>query len=97
MGDVAVMANLASRDIRSTTGRNLALVRECSGLDPWAYGSARLKVELAKAELLEVPPTDQWRVRYLGDLLEQRQILHYMGDKEGENTVSELIDSLCIN
>ena len=95
--EVAVMANLASRDIRSTTGRNLALVRECSGLDPWAYGSARLKVELAKAELLEVPPTDQWRVRYLGDLLEQRQILHYMGDKEGENTVSELIDSLCIN
>ena len=36
-------------------------------------------------------------MQYLGDLLEQRQILHYMGDKEGENTVVELIDSLCIN
>ena len=31
------------------------------------------------------------------DLLEQRQILHYTGDMEGENTVAELIDSLCIN
>ena len=95
--EVAVMANLASRDIRSATGRNLALVKECSGLDPWVYGAARLKSELAKCEILDVPPTDQWRVKYLGDLLEQRQILHYMGDKEGENTVAELIDSLCIN
>ena len=57
----------------------------------------RLKAELAKAELVEVPPADQWRVRYLSDLLEQRQILHYMGDKEREKTVAELIDSLCIN
>ena len=91
------MANLAGRDIRSTSGRNLALVKECSGLDPWAYGSARLKVELAKGELVDVPPTDQWKVRYLSDLLEQRQILHYMGVNEGGNTVTELIDSLCIN
>ena len=57
--EVAVMANIASRDIRSTTGRNLAFVRECSGLDPWVFGSARLKVELTKAELVEVPPADQ--------------------------------------
>ena len=33
--EVAVMANLAGRDIRSTTGRNLAYLQECSGLDPW--------------------------------------------------------------
>ena len=46
---------------------------------------------------MDVPPTDQWRVRYLSDLLEQRQTLHYMGDKEGETTVAEWIDSLCIN
>ena len=37
--------------------------------------------------MVEVPPTDQWRVKYLADLLEQRQIFHYMGDKEGESTV----------
>ena len=91
------MANLSGRDIRSTTGRNLALLRESSGLDPWMYGSARLKDELAKNEMVDVPPTAQWRVKYLADLLEQRQIFHYMGDKEGESTVAKLIESLCIN
>ena len=95
--EVAVMANLAGRDIRSTTGKNLALLKESSGLDPWAFGSARLKAELAKNELVDTPPLDQWRVKYLADLLEQRQIHHYMGDKVEEETVSGLIDSLCIN
>jgi hypothetical protein len=56
-----------------------------------------LKAELAKNEVVAVPPMDQWRVKYLADLLEQRQVLHYMGDRDGENTVAGLIDSLCIN
>ena len=32
--EVAVMANLVGRDMRSTTGRNLALLMDSSGLDP---------------------------------------------------------------
>ena len=43
-------------------------------------------------ELVEVPPTDQWRLRYL-----TRHILHYMGDKEEGKAVAKLIDSLCVN
>ena len=86
------MANLAGRDIRSTTGKNLALLRESSGLDPWVFGSARLK-----EESVDVEPLSQWRVRYLGSLLEQRQAKHYMGDKEGAVGFQELIDSLCVN
>ena len=70
------MANLSGRDIRSTTGRNLALLRESSGLDPWMYGSARLEDELAKNQIVDVSPTDQWRVRYFADLIEHRQIFH---------------------
>ena len=95
--EVAVMANLAGRDLRSTTGMNLNYVKECAGLDPWAYGSRRLKDELTKNETAVVPAVDEWRIRYLKDLLEQRQRLHYMGDKEGEKAVTALIDSLCIN
>jgi hypothetical protein len=95
--EVAVMANLASRDIRSTTGKNLKLLEEITGLDPWVYGSDRVKQELVKAEKVEVPQLDQWRVGYLASLLEQRQRLHYWGDKEGWERVSGLIDSLCIN
>ena len=95
--EVAVMANIAGRDLRSTTGRNLAYLTESTGLDPWVFGSDRLKLELSKTETVPVPPVDQWRISYLRDLLEQRQMLHYMGDKEGKESVNILVDSLCIN
>ena len=95
--EVAVMANLVGRDLRSTTGKNLALLRDSSGLDPWVFGSARLKEELDKNLTADIPPQDQWRVRYLGRLLEQRQVKHYMGDKEGALQTQGLIDSLCVN
>ena len=95
--EVAVLANLTARDIRTTTGKNVKLVSEKSGLDPWVYGSARIKEELARAEIVEVAETDQWRTDYLRKLLEQRQILHYEGDKEGKERLSDLINSLCIN
>ena len=83
--------------MRTTTGRNLRLLRELSGLDPWVFGSARLKEELVKFEMKEVPPLDQWRVPYLSSLLERRQVLHYQGDIEGEQELSDLVDSICVN
>ena len=95
--EVAVMANLVGRDVRSTTGKNLALLRDSSGLDPWVFGGARLKEELDKNLTKGISPQDQWRVRYLGSLLEQRQVKHYMGDKDGALQTQELIDSLCVN
>ena len=95
--EVSVMANLVGRDLRSTTGRNLAYLQDCSGLDPWVFGSDRLKVEVTKKEAVDVPAVDEWRIPYLRKLLEQKQMLHYMGDKESEVSVTKLIDSLCIN
>ena len=71
-------------------------MQELSRLDPWEYGSARIKDELAKAEEVEVPAVDQWRISYLQKLLEQRQMLHYGEDKEGKERMSDLIDSLCV-
>ena len=95
--EVNVMANLVGRDIRSTTGANLRLIRELSGLDPWVFGSARLKEELVHKERVETPPEDHWRVSFLASLLDQRQRLHFVGLKEEEKVISGLIDSLCIN
>ena len=94
--EVAVMANMAGRDIRTTTGKNLKLIEDLSGLDPWVFGSGRVKQELVKAEMVEVPQQDQWKLGYLARLLEERQLLLYGGDKEGEEKVAALIDSLCI-
>ena len=95
--EVRVMAGLAGRDLRTTTGANLRLLKDLSGLDPWVVGSSRLKEALVKKESCEVPPLDQWRIPYLCSLLERRQVLHYQGDKEEEEEVCDLIDSLCVN
>ena len=51
--EVAVMANLAGRDLRTTTGRNLMYLQESTGLDPWVFGSTRLKSEVVKNEAVE--------------------------------------------
>ena len=91
------MANIAARDIRTTTGRNLRFLEESSGLNPWEFSSARIKMELVRKEMVEVPPQDQWRVSYLASLLEKRQVADYMGLEESGEYLTELIDSLCVN
>ena len=48
-------------------------------------------------EEVAVDDADRWRLGYLRKLLEERQILHYAGDKTEEESISELITSLCIN
>ena len=92
-----VMAGLADRDLRSTTGRNLRLVQDLSWLDPWETSSAKLENELIRKFKVDVPPTDKWRAPYLASLLEKRQRYYYQGDIENMKTVSVLINSLCIN
>ena len=95
--EVCVMFNLVRRDIRSTTGNNLAIVEAASGLDPFSYGSRRLKEEISKKEIVPIPGMDRWRLPYLTNLLEQRQMLSYFGRTDEANEISKLIDSLCVN
>ena len=95
--EVSVMAGLAGRDLRTTTGRNLKLVHDLSGLDPWETSSAKLREELIRKLEIDVPPTDKWRAPYLSSLLKQRQMCYYQGDSESMKTISVLINSLCIN
>ena len=92
-----VMANLTARDLRSTTGNNVRLLLECSGLDLREYETNMLKEELVKREVVDIMEQDKWRVSYLVGLLEQRQIKHYAGDQEDEQRLSDLIDSLWVN
>ena len=54
-------------------------------------------MELMEKEMVEVPPQDQWRVRYLASLLDKRQVADYMGLEERGEYLTELIDSLCVN
>ena len=77
------------------TGRNLRLLRDETGLDPWTASAASLKKELNKGQ--DVPIGEEWRIPYLGKLLEQRQAAHYGGYEDEEKRLAELIDSLCVN
>jgi hypothetical protein len=44
--EIRVLANLTSRDLLSTTGKNLKTVQEASDLDPWQATPAKMKSAL---------------------------------------------------
>jgi hypothetical protein len=92
--EVSVLVNIVGRDIRTTTGNNLHLVRDLTRLDPWSCSSGQVKKVLGD-RLSDVPAQDMWRLGYLGKLLEQRgEAHHQMLDTM---QLTELIDSLCVN
>ena len=93
--EVATMAHLVSRDIQTTTGRNLKLVESTSGLSAWDISQDKLREALRKQEVITVVEGDQWRIPYLEKLLEQRQEIKYAG--EDVKDIDSLISSLCIN
>ena len=95
--EVSTLARLVARDVRSTTGRNILLISTQSGCNVWEDSFSMIKAKLTEAGISEVEEQNQWRVKYLGVLLAQRQTLHYRGDKENANVVQHSIDSLCIN
>ena len=96
--EVNILSRVVAKDIRSTTARNLQLVeRESAGLT-WAAPPSKVKEALAKGEPA-VPEADAWRIGYLGNLLEKRDMLVYQGEEESEEVgrTQELINSLCTN
>ena len=95
--EVRTVALLCACDMRTTTGRNIHLVEEASGLSVWSSTTAQVRRAIMQKETVGVALEDQWRVPYLGRLLEQRLQFHYNGDKENETRVQTLIDSLCVN
>ena len=95
--EVTVVALLAARDIRSSVGANLALVRAETGLDPWVAGRGELQAALQAADRAPVPQQDSWRVPYLGKLLAARLQAHYAAESEEEQRLKSLIDSLVVN
>ena len=95
--EVQVAALLAARDLRSSVGSNLALLRDETGLDPWTCSDGQLRAALLRAEEAPVPAEDAWRIAYTWWLLEERLECFYCGDTEGEKRLQGLLDSLVIN
>ena len=96
--EVQVAVRLAARDLRSSVGSNLAILRqESGGLDPWTVSAGKLKAALIKKETVAVPAQDEWRIPLLRQLLAQKLKHFYDGDKVKEESISRLIDSLVVN
>ena len=95
--EVRTVALLAGRDLRTTTGSNIRMVEEASGLSVWSSTTSQVRSAVRHHELVPVPPEDFWRLPYLNSLLEQRLQYHYSGNKEQETKIQSLIDSLCVN
>ena len=85
------MFGVASKDVMTTTGRNLRLVKLETGLDPMTSSSAKVKA-ITSGKLIPVPDRAVWRLVCLAKLLGERGQDHYMGEETEHYTV--LIDSL---
>ena len=60
--EVAMLANLVSRDLSCTTGANLRVVEEALGLCPWDTGKERLRAAVIDRETVTLLEEDKWRV-----------------------------------
>ena len=92
--EVSVLSLIVARDVRTTTGNNLQLLREMTGLDPWSCLGHQVKKVLGE-KLAEMPQQDSWRLLYLQKLLEQRGEMYYR--MEDTTQLTELIDAICLN
>ena len=86
--EVQVAVRLAARDVRSSVGSNLALLRkESGGLDPWTVAPGQLRTALLKKEEAAIPARDAWRIPYLRRLLAERLQHFYNGDTKEEDSL----------
>ena len=92
--EIRVLFNLVSRDLQTTTARNLRFVEDLSGTDVWTVSPGKLKQELDRNQFVDISPQDYWRVSYLGSLLQQREEAKHLGLEDRFKMLQELIDSL---
>ena len=94
--EVRVLANLSSRDVRSTTGKNLKLLSEESSLCPRTSPAPEIKKAICSKEKVTVSNLDSWRIPYLRKLLTTFQELKHLALEDELQTVRDLINSLVI-
>ena len=95
--EVQILSRFLARDVQSVTGKNLQLLLELTGLNPWTASQAKLRDVLAAEEAVEVAAQDTWRVPYLCSLLGQRGEAKSQGLEELVEVLTDLINSLVAN
>ena len=67
--ELCLLAKIASKDVRSTTKRNLSLIEQETSLDPFVASPQEVK---SSVKLCEVPRNQDWRFNLLQNLLNER-------------------------
>ena len=88
--EVSVLAELFSKDARSTTAENLSYVSAITGLN--CISADKLEVRSA-LPITEVPDNEKWRLGLLDSLLCERSSLESQG--QDVKRVVSMIGSLC--
>ena len=88
--EVRIVSSMVGRCVRSTTGKNLALIERDTGLDPWVTPAWMVRAATPREE---VPANEGWRAQYLTKLILARREMRTK--LEDTTDVEELIDSLC--
>ena len=88
--EVQFLANLISQDLRSSTARNLALVRSESGINSFTVPAQMVRNHV---KLAEIPRNQEWRITLLEKLLSQRKQLE--ADLLDTTSLDDLINPLC--
>ena len=94
--EVQILSRYVARDMQTVTGRNLQLIKDLTGLNPWSTSTSKLREAIACSELVEVSPQDVWRLPYLCSLLSQRGEAHAHAMEAEEKAFTDLINSLVI-
>ena len=89
--EVRVVASMAGRCVRSTTGRNFIQTERDTGLDPWVTPAWKVRAAVPRAE---VPVSEGWRAQYLTKLFWARREM-MTNVEESTEVDSSLIGSLC--
>ena len=88
--EVTVLAELISKDARSTTAGNLAHVSAITGLNCSTAGKIEIKAALP---ITQVPDDQKWRLGLLDSLLRERSTL--LSEGQDAKRVISMISSLC--
>ena len=78
----------------SNLGLNIKYMREETWLDPWLYGTVRIKEELIKHNMSVVPPSDVWRISLAKKLINERLMAYYQGNDDYYKYLNGILHSL---
>ena len=88
--EVRIVSSMVGRCVRSTTGKNLALIERDTGLDPWVTPAWKVRAATPREE---IPVSEGWRAQYLTKLIQARRSMQT--NLEDSSDVENLIESLC--